>query len=32
VVGTTTNEWGEVVNACGNVPIGVASEWYIETY
>jgi hypothetical protein len=32
VVGTTTNEWGEIVNTCGNVPIGVASEWYIETY
>jgi len=32
VVGTTTNEWGDVVNVCGNVPIGVASEWYIETY
>jgi len=32
VVSTTTNEWGETVNVCGNVPIGLASEWYIETY
>jgi len=32
VVDTTTNEWGETVNVCGNVPIGIASEWYIETY
>lgn len=32
VVGTTTNEQGELVNLVGNVPIGVASEFYIETY
>lgn len=32
VVGTTTDEYGETVNVVGNVPIGLASEWYIETY
>lgn len=32
VVGTTVNEEGITVNVVSNVPIGVASEWYIETY
>lgn len=32
VLGTTTNADGEIVNVVGNVPIGVTSEWYIETY
>lgn len=32
IVGTTVNDKGEVVNLVSNVPIGVASEWYIETY
>ena len=32
VIGTTINAEGKTVNLVDNVPIGVASEFYIETY
>ncbi len=32
VVGTAINTSGETVNTVSNVPIGVASEWYIKTH
>ena len=32
VVGTVITDTGELANEVGNVPIGIASEWYIETY
>jgi len=32
VVETTVNSDGETVNLVSNIPIGIASEWYIETF